>query len=95
MQAPLHRVSLIGHEQVEPEQIWPVPPHAAHWFWLLQMRLVPQDAPLATQVVVAASLVALMSRVDALERLVDGHVVGDPHLHAPEEGVWLGEDFTI
>jgi serine O-acetyltransferase len=44
---------------------------------------------------VGASLLALMSRVDELEKLVDGHVVGDPHLHAPEEGVWHGEDFTI
>ncbi len=44
---------------------------------------------------VGDSLVALMARVDALEKKVDGHVVGDVHLHAPQMGVWHGEDFTI
>jgi serine O-acetyltransferase len=44
---------------------------------------------------IGASLVSLMSRVDALEYLVAGHVGEDRHLHAPEHGLWHGEDFSI
>ena len=44
---------------------------------------------------VGASLVSLMARVDALERVIDGHVEGDSHLHAPDHGLWHGEDFSI
>jgi serine O-acetyltransferase len=44
---------------------------------------------------IGTSLTSLMSRVDALERIVDGHVMDNSHLHTPESGVWHGEDFTI
>lgn len=44
---------------------------------------------------IGTSLASLMERVDALERIVDGHVVETSHLHMPEAGVWHGEDFTI
>jgi serine O-acetyltransferase len=43
---------------------------------------------------VGVTLVSLMSRVDALERLASGHVE-DTHMHTPDHGLWHGEDFTI
>ena len=44
---------------------------------------------------IGASLLSLMSRVDTLENLMSGHVNGSGHLHAPEHGLWHGEDFSI
>lgn len=44
---------------------------------------------------IGTSLVSLLSRMDALERLVDGHVTTDKHLQLPERGIWHGEDFSI
>jgi serine O-acetyltransferase len=44
---------------------------------------------------IGASLVSLMSRMDALEQLVTGHATHDKHLQLPDHGVWHGEDFSI
>lgn len=44
---------------------------------------------------IGTSLLSLMSRVDTLEHLMAGHVNGSEHLHAPEHGLWHGEDFSI
>ena len=43
---------------------------------------------------VSVSLQALLRRVDRLESLADGHLV-DQTIHAPEAGIWHGEDFSI
>jgi serine O-acetyltransferase len=42
---------------------------------------------------IGSTLVGLMARIDALEQQVSGHV--DTHMHAPDDGLWLGEDFSI
>ncbi len=39
-----------------------------------------------------STIVSLMGRVEALERLATGHSASGPH--APERGVWRGEDFA-
>ncbi len=44
---------------------------------------------------VGVSLSDLINRVEALEALVDGHANGKPHVHAPTDGSWNGEDFSI
>ena len=45
---------------------------------------------------VGVSLVELMQRVEALEEQVDGgHEGAQPHIHAPSDGSWQGEDFSI
>jgi serine O-acetyltransferase len=44
---------------------------------------------------VGASLVDLIRRVEALEAELDGHSNGKPHVHAPVDGTWPGEDFSI
>jgi serine O-acetyltransferase len=44
---------------------------------------------------VGVSLSDLMVRVEALEKQVDGKEAGKPHIHAPENGTWHGEDFSI
>ncbi len=41
---------------------------------------------------VGATIVSLMGRVEALERMATGHTGAGPH--APEAGVWRGEDFA-
>jgi hypothetical protein len=41
------------------------------------------------------SLKQLLERVDALETRLDGHASTAPHVHAPKENNWAGEDFTI
>jgi serine O-acetyltransferase len=51
---------------------------------------------------VGVSLADLIKRVEALETQVDGiegqqvrHQNGKPHVHAPTDGTWKGEDFSI
>jgi serine O-acetyltransferase len=44
---------------------------------------------------VGVSLLELMQRVEALEEQVDGHESVKPHIHAPDNGTWNGEDFSI
>jgi len=44
---------------------------------------------------VGVSLLDLMQRVEALEEQVDGHKENRPHIHAPTDGTWNGEDFSI
>jgi serine O-acetyltransferase len=44
---------------------------------------------------VGVSLSELMQRVEALEKQVDGQEAVKPHIHAPENGTWHGEDFSI
>jgi serine O-acetyltransferase len=44
---------------------------------------------------VGVSLMDLMQRVEALEQQVDGREAGKPHIHAPTNGAWHGEDFSI
>jgi serine O-acetyltransferase len=44
---------------------------------------------------VGVSLVDLMKRVEALEEQVDGHQDGMSHIHAPTNGTWQGDDFSI
>jgi serine O-acetyltransferase len=45
--------------------------------------------------VMGLSLKQLLERVDALETRLDGHASTAPHVHAPKENNWAGEDFTI
>jgi serine O-acetyltransferase len=44
---------------------------------------------------VGVSLVDLIKRVEALEQQVDGQEADQPHIHAPTNGSWQGEDFSI
>jgi serine O-acetyltransferase len=44
---------------------------------------------------VGVSLVDLIKRVEALEQQVDGQEADQPHIHAPTDGSWQGEDFSI
>jgi serine O-acetyltransferase len=44
---------------------------------------------------VGVSLLDLMQRVEALEEQADGHREYKPHIHAPTDGTWNGEDFSI
>jgi serine O-acetyltransferase len=44
---------------------------------------------------IAETLTALIAHVEALEKRVDGNAVYGPTLHAPEQGVWQGSDFSI
>jgi serine O-acetyltransferase len=44
---------------------------------------------------VGVSLIDLIQRVEALEAQLDGHHNGKPHVHAPTDGTWKGEDFSI
>lgn len=44
---------------------------------------------------VGVSLMDLIKRVEALEEQVDGHENGLHHIHAPTDGSWKGEDFSI
>jgi serine O-acetyltransferase len=44
---------------------------------------------------IGVSLTSLIQRVDALEERLDGREVTAPHIHAPEVGIWRGEDFSI
>ncbi len=44
---------------------------------------------------VGVSLVDLLQRVEALEQQLDGHEAQLTHIHAPKDGSWQGEDFSI
>ncbi len=45
--------------------------------------------------VVGLSLKQLLERVEAIETRMDGHATTLPHVHAPQENGWSGEDFSI
>ncbi len=44
---------------------------------------------------IGEALVTLMQRVNGIEERLDGHEERMPSLHAPDHGVWRGEDFSI
>ncbi|HSF79668.1 MAG TPA: serine O-acetyltransferase [Anaerolineales bacterium] len=44
---------------------------------------------------IGETLAVLMQRVEGLEQRLDGHDERVPALHAPDHGVWRGEDFSI
>jgi serine O-acetyltransferase len=44
---------------------------------------------------IGETLAALVQRVNELEERMDGHTAHVPALHAPDHGVWRGEDFSI
>lgn len=44
---------------------------------------------------IGETLAALIAHVNSLEKRVNGGVNYGPTLHAPNQGVWQGEDFTI
>jgi serine O-acetyltransferase len=44
---------------------------------------------------ITETLTALVAHVEALEKRVNGGAVYGPALHAPEQGVWHGSDFSI
>jgi serine O-acetyltransferase len=43
------------------------------------------------------TLAALVAHVEALEKRLDGHTIAvhEPALHAPDHGIWHGQDFSI
>jgi serine O-acetyltransferase len=45
--------------------------------------------------VVGLSIRQLMERMEALESRLDGHATEAPHVHAPRENGWDGDDFSI
>lgn len=44
---------------------------------------------------IGETLAALIKHVERLEERLNGHTRHEPALHAPEHGVWHGEDFMI
>jgi serine O-acetyltransferase len=44
---------------------------------------------------ITETITALIAHVESLEKRVNGGVVYGPALHAPEQGVWHGSDFSI
>lgn len=44
---------------------------------------------------IGETLVSLIARVEQLEQKLDGQEPHTPTLHAPDHGVWHGEDFSI
>ncbi len=44
---------------------------------------------------VGVSLTSLLQRVESLEEQLHLHHTATPHIHAPEAGVWHGEEFSI
>jgi serine O-acetyltransferase len=44
---------------------------------------------------IAETLTALVKHVESLEERVNGGGVYGPALHAPEQGIWHGSDFSI
>ena len=55
---------------------------------------LPRDDDALLPDLVGASLQSLMSRLDRLESLADGHLV-DHTIRPPDAGIWHGEDFAI
>ena len=55
---------------------------------------LPQTGDALLPNLVSVSLQSLMTRVDRLESLADGHLV-DHTIHPPDAGIWHGEDFSI
>ncbi len=62
-------------------------PHTAKDTPDLQHTLMPD--------MIGASVISLMSRVDALEQRIRGVDPAARALHVPEQGIWRGEDFSI
>jgi serine O-acetyltransferase len=44
---------------------------------------------------IGETLAVLIKHVEKLEERLNGHAAHDPALHAPDHGVWHGEDFMI
>ena len=44
---------------------------------------------------IGETLVALITHVEALEKRLNGGMIYGPALHAPNHGIWHGEDFVI
>jgi serine O-acetyltransferase len=44
---------------------------------------------------VGATLTSLLTRVETLEKHLNGHLFAEPTIHAPQGGEWRGEDFSI
>jgi serine O-acetyltransferase len=44
---------------------------------------------------IGVSLIDLIKRVESLEAQAEGQANGKPHVHAPTDGTWNGEDFSI
>ena len=44
---------------------------------------------------IGETLVSLIARVEQLEQKLDGDGTHQPTLHAPDHGIWHGEDFSI
>jgi serine O-acetyltransferase len=44
---------------------------------------------------IGETLAALVAHVERLEQRLNGHANHVPALHAPEQGIWHGEDFSI
>jgi serine O-acetyltransferase len=44
---------------------------------------------------IGETLAALIAHMERLEKRLDGHTQVEPALHAPDHGVWHGEDFSI
>ena len=44
---------------------------------------------------ITETITALIAHVESLEKRVNGGGVYGPVLHAPEQGVWHGSDFSI
>ena len=44
---------------------------------------------------IGETLAVLIKHVEKLEERLNGHATHDPALHAPEHGIWHGEDFMI
>ena len=59
------------------------------------VRIAPDLEHGALPDVIGESLVALVERVEELERRINGHHAPLPPLHVPSHGVWRGEDFSI
>jgi serine O-acetyltransferase len=45
--------------------------------------------------IIGVTLKELLQRVEHLENRVDGHEIETPHVHAPADETWNGNDFTI
>ncbi len=59
----------------------------------------PEDAPDLNHAslpdIIGVSLKQLLERVESLEMQIAGHQTEKPHVHAPTDETWAGEDFSI